>query len=256
MESNQLRHVDSDTVMIQADEVVVHAQPSTGMKQIKVYTAVVSTAERTWYFSEENAQSLIYLASALLALLGVHRGQLRLLFVNDGARWIRDWFEALPVKAKTMVLCWYHLAHRCVDGLSMACTGKKHREEVTQEVLGHLWEGRVEEALCVLSGRRLEMRCRVALGKLVEYLENRRSYLPDYSARQQAGLWIASNRVEKLNDWAVSQRCKGLGMDWTREGVLALAALESARRNAELPVWRSMRLLPPWTSKSTAYQAA
>lgn len=256
VETDQPRRVDPDTVMVQADEVLVHAQPTTGMKQIKVYTAVISTAERTWYFTEENAQALIYLAGALLAVLGVHRGQLRLLFVNDGARWIRDWFEGLPVNAKTMVLCWYHLAHRCVDDLSMACAGKKHREEVAQEVLAHLWEGRVEEALAVLSRRRLEMRCRVALGKLVEYLEKRQPYLPHYSARRQAGLWIASNRVEKLNDWAVSQRCKGLGMDWTREGVLALAVLESTRRNGELPAWRRSRVLPSWTAESPAHQAA
>ena len=115
------RRVDPDTVMVQADEVCVHAQASTGCKEIRVYNAVVSTAERTWYFSEENAQGLIFLVGGLLATLGVHRGRLRLLFVNDGARWIRDWFNGLEVKAKSMVLCWYHLAKRCLQDLGMAC---------------------------------------------------------------------------------------------------------------------------------------
>jgi hypothetical protein len=100
------------------------------------------------------------------------------------------------------------------------------------------------------------MKCRVALKELVEYLQNRRPYLPDYRARREAGLWIASNRVEKLNDWAVSQRCKGLGMDWTREGVLALAVLESARRNGELPSWRRTRCLPIWVDNAPEAQAA
>lgn len=246
------RQVDSDTVMIQADEVVVHAQPSTGMKQIKVYTAVISTAERNWYFAEENAQALIYLAGAILAVLGVHQGQRRLLFVNDGARWIRDWFEGLKVKSKTMVLCWYHLAQRCRNDLGMACKGRKHRDEVCQEVLGHLWEGRVEEALDALARRREEVKCRVALKEAIKYVENRRPYLPNYQRRREAGLWIASNRVEKLNDWAVSQRCKGLGMDWTRDGVLALAVLEAARRDGELTFWRTNRNLPKLASKNLA----
>jgi hypothetical protein len=252
----QPRRVDPDTVMVQADEVVVHAQASTGMKQIKVYTAMVRTAARSWYFAEENAQGVIYLVGGLLAVLGVHHGKRRLLFVNDGARWIRDWFEALAVKAKTMVLCWYHLAKRSVSLLSMACHGRKHREAVYAEVMAHLWEGRVDEALAALARRREEMKCRVALKELVEYLQNRRPYLPDYRARREAGLWIASNRVEKLNDWAVSQRCKGLGMDWTREGVLALAVLESARRNGELPSWRRTRCLPIWVDNAPEAQAA
>jgi hypothetical protein len=129
----------------------------------------------------------------------------------------------LAVKSKTMVLCWYRLAKRCTNDLSMACKGRKHLEEVCQEVLGHLWEGRVEEALAALARRREEMKSRVALKQAVEYIENRRPYLPNYSARREAGLWIDSNRVEKSNDWAVSQRYKDLGMAWTREGVLALA---------------------------------
>ena len=91
-----------------------------------------------------------------------------------------------------------------------------------------------------------EIRSRPALDQFVDYLQNRRSYLPNYSDRRRAGLWIASNRVEKLNDWAVSQRCKGNGMDWTREGVVALAVLEATRRNGELPVWRRIRTLPAW----------
>ena len=110
-------------------------------------------------------------------------------------------------------------------------------------VLSHLWEGRVEEALAVLTSHRQEMRVRPALDQLVQYIQNRRPYLPNYKQRREAGLWIASNRVEKLNDWTVSQRCKHKGMDWTREGVLALAVLESARRNGELAAWRRTRIM-------------
>jgi hypothetical protein len=79
---------------------------------------------------------------------------------------------------------------------------------------------------------------------LIGYLEVRRAYLPDYEARQWAGVWIASNRVEKFNDWSVSARCKHKGMEWTEAGVLALAMLEATRRNGELPAWRAKHSLP------------
>ncbi len=83
-----------------------------------------------------------------------------------------------------------------------------------------------------------------AVEDLIAYLEKRRSYLPDYEQRQSAGLWIASTRVEKFNDWAVSERCKQRGMSWSAEGVLALAALEAAQRTGELDRWRQERALP------------
>jgi hypothetical protein len=98
----------------------------------------------------------------------------------------------------------------------------------------------------VLRSRSGEMKNIEALEKLIGYLEARRPYLPDYSARQRAGLWIASNRVEKFNDWSVSARCKHQGMEWTEAGVVALAVLEAARRNGNLPTWRAKRRLPAW----------
>jgi hypothetical protein len=50
--------------------------------------------------------------------------------------------------------------------------------------------------------------------------------------------------VEKFNDWAVSGRCKHRGMSWSPQGVLALAALETTRRNGELERWRQDGELP------------
>jgi hypothetical protein len=79
---------------------------------------------------------------------------------------------------------------------------------------------------------------------LIGYLEKRRAYLPDYEPRKRAGPWIASTRVERFNDWAVSARCKHRGMSWSPEGVLAWAALEAARRDGELDRWRQDRELP------------
>ena len=67
-----------------------------------------------------------------------------------------------------------------------------------------------------------------AVEELIAYLEKRRAYIPNYQQRQRAGLWIASTRVEKYNDWAVSARCKHQGMSWSPQGVLALAVLEAA----------------------------
>ena len=198
---------------------------------------------QVWHLSAPTAQTLQRQVAGLWATLGLHRGAYRLLFLADGARWIRNWFEGLPLAGKAMILCWFHVQKRCKQLLSMACRGRVHREPIEALILDHLWHGRVTDAIEVLQSRRAEMKNTKALDDLTAYLEQRRPYLPDYEQRRAAGLWIASNRVEKFNDWAVSERCKHRGMAWA-QGVHALAALESARRNSELDAWRATAQLP------------
>jgi hypothetical protein len=245
-ERDHPRQVDPDAVLVELDEVKVHAQAQTGRKQVLALTALVMTAGRCWYLAAATTQELVYQVGALLAVLDVHRGTRRLLVLADGARWIRDWFEGLGVDDATMIVCWWHLVKRCQPDLSRACRGREHRREIESAVLRALWHGRVEEALEVLRTRAGEMKNAAALEELIGYLEARRPYLPEYEARQRAGLWIASNRVEKFNDWSVSARCKHQGMEWTEVGVVSLAVLEAARRNRELPAWRATHRLPAW----------
>lgn len=246
VERDHPREVDPGVVLVELDEVKVHAQAHTGRKQILALTAMVLIAGRCWHLAAGTTQELTYQVGALLAVLGVHRGTRRLLVLADGARWIRDWFEALGLEEATMIVCWWHVVKRVQQDLSRACRGRDHRRAVESAVLHALWHGRVEEALEVLRSRSGEMRDVEVLAELIGYLEARRPYLPDYAARQRAGLWIASNRVEKFNDWSVSARCKHRGMEWTEAGVVSLAVLEAARRNGELRTWWAEHRLPAW----------
>jgi hypothetical protein len=121
---------------------------------------------------------------------------------------------------------------------------KDLRRAFEKELLGQLWEGKVNAAIELLKGALEWVRNPAAVEELIAYLEKRRAYIPNYQQRQRAGLWIASTRVEKYNDWTVSARCKHHGMSWSPQGVLALAALEAARRSGELDAWRRDRALP------------
>jgi hypothetical protein len=246
VERDRPRAVDPDVVLVELDEVKVHAQAHTARKQVLALTAVVMITGCCWHLAAASTQELAYQVGALLAVLGVHQGARRLLVLADGARWIRDWFEGLGVEGRTMIVCWWHLVKRVQQDLSRACRGREHRRVIEAAMLQALWQGRVDEALEVLRAHAGEMKNGAALEELLGYLEARRAYLPDYAARQRAGLWIASNRVEKFNDWSVSARCKHQGMEWTEAGVVSLAVLEAARRNGELPTWRAKHRLPAW----------
>jgi hypothetical protein len=244
VDQDKPRAVDEGFVIVEPDEVKTKAQPSTGRKEVWTYTAVVLVAGLRYAFAEATAEGLWLQVSALLLQLGVLTGERRLLVLGDGAAWIRAWFESLGISLKAMILCWWHLRKRCYEQMSSAGGPKDLRRAFEKELLGQLWEGKVDAAIELLKGALEWVRSPAAIEELIAYLEKRSAYIPDYQQRQRAGLWIASTRVEKYNDWEVSGRCKHRGMSWSPQGVLALAALEAARRNGELDAWRRDRALP------------
>jgi Uncharacterised protein family (UPF0236) len=250
------RVVDEGFVIVEPDEVKTKAQPSSGRKEVWTYTAMVLVAGLRYGFAEATAEGLWLQVSGLLLGLGVLCGERRLLVLGDGASWIRTWFEGLGIDSKAMVLCWWHLRKRCYESMSSAGGPKDRRRALEKELLGELWVGEVGAAIELLRGALEWVRNPTAVEDLIGYLEKRRAYIPDYQERQRAGLWIASTRVEKFNDWAVSARCKHQGMSWSPPGVLALAALEAARRNGELDEWRRIRELPERPMPEPVRQAA
>ncbi len=238
------RAVDPGYVIVEPDEVKTKAQAKTGRKEVWTYTAVVLVAGMRYAFAEAAPEGLWLQVGALLLELGVVSGERRLLVLGDGASWIRTWFEGLGVRPKAMIVCWWHLRKRCYESMSTAGGPKDRRRAFEKELLGQLWEGKVDAAVELLRGALEWVRTPKGVEDLIGYLEKRRGFLPDYQERQRVGLWIASTRVEKFNDWAVSDRCKHRGMSWSPQGVLALATLEATRRNGELDRWRQDRELP------------
>jgi hypothetical protein len=256
VKGDQPREVDEGFVIVEPDEVKTKAQPASGRKEVWTYTAVVLVAGWRHVLAEATAEGLWLQVGALLLELGVLSGERRLLVLGDGASWIRSWFAGLGIAPRAMVVCWWHLRKRCYESMSTAGGPKGRRREFEKELLGRLWEGKVDAAVELLRGALEWVRTPKGVEDLIGYLEKRQGYIPDYQERQRAGLWIASTRVEKFNDWAVSARCKHRGMSWSPQGVLALATLEAARRNGELDRWRQDHTLPERTRPEPARKVA
>src|SRR5262249_45055216 len=240
------RAVDPGMVLVELDEVKTKAQATTGRKQLLTYTGLVLVGGLQDLLAAGTSEGLFEQLAGLLCGLDVLDGTRQLLVLADGASWIRTWFEGLGLAGKTMIVCWYHVTKRCSEDLSGAGLAKERRAEISRHLLGLLWEGKVEAAIAWLRGCRDEARKPDWIDGLIGYLEKRRSELPNYKARQEGGLWIASARVEKFNDGSSWHRCKWRGMSWTPQGVVALAVWEAARRNGELDAWRHDRKLPDW----------
>jgi len=99
------------------------------------------------------------------------------------------------------------------EGLDVAklIDGYKRSQRVVAEATGNHF------------GNIFDKPVRSRVEELIDYLLRKRSWIGDDEGRQAAGLWIASTRVEKWNDIAVSERCKHRGMSWKQKGVLAIA---------------------------------
>ena len=228
------RHVPSDTILLQADEVVTKSQEP-GRKMNKTFTATLEIGTgRCEYLAARSSESLQLLVAAVLVLWGLFSGK-KLEVISDGATWIGNWIGRLTGVEVYHLLCWYHLTKRVLVGLSGLGVPKEERKLLEREVLGYLWRGAVSEAI-----ERLKLilpSCRVParVEELIDYLIRKQSWIGDYESRQAMGLWIASTRVEKWNDIAVSQRCKHHGMSWMESGVLAMAlhAAKSKKNTAQ-----------------------
>ena len=233
------RHVPPDTILLQADENVTKSQEP-GRKANKTLTATVETGTgRCEYLAARSSESLQLLVAAVLVLLGLFRRGgpviMKLEVISDGAVWIGNWIGRLTGVEVYHLLCWYHLTKRVLVGLSGFGGSKEERKLLEREILGYLWKGDVTRAIEVL--KVLLPRCRVPsrVEELIDYLIRKQSWIGDYEGRHAAGLWIASTRVEKWNDVAISERCKHRGMSWTESGVMAMAlhAAEAKRIAAQ-----------------------
>ena len=167
---DQPRAVDEGFVIVEPDEVKTKAQPSTGRKEVWTFTAVVLVAGLRYAFAEATAEGLWLQVSALLLQLGVLSGERRLLVLGDGAAWIRAWFESLGISLQAMILCWWHLRKRCYESMSSAGGAKDLRRAFEKELLGQLWEGKVNAAIELLKGALEWVRNPAAVEELIAYL--------------------------------------------------------------------------------------
>jgi hypothetical protein len=249
-----------DEVIAQLDEVVIRKQQDEDEKLLQ-YNGTIKAGAKTIYCSATTSGQLIFQVSSVLAAMGVHRGEKKLLVIGDGADWINNFVAGCATKEKRYILCWFHLWEKCRGMINDAIVGLPDRKIVRKALFKYLWRGKVRGALDYLKKlvedvedglSTVKIKSLSEIAGLKNYIVRRAEYIPDYQARRKSGEWIASTQIEKFNDFAVSARCKRDGSRWTSKGVNAIAVLETARRNGELAEWQATGKLPSWGELLTA----
>ena len=191
-------------IVIQVDECVVPSQSKNEGKDVWVYTGVMNAGGRAYYFTAESGAKLFYQVGALLAVLEVHKGMRDVLVLGDGARWIRKWYQKLPIARKEMRLCWFHLTQTCHDHLT-AAFGYTVGLWLEGKCLRHLWRGEVMAGVNAIEARSSEVVNKPKYRRLIRYLKARLPMIPNYQQCRAQGQWVANTGVEVFNDWAVAR---------------------------------------------------
>jgi hypothetical protein len=144
-----------------------------------------------------------------------------------------EWYKNIQI-----ILDWFHLHKKFKEQLSMAMKGRVLRNKALDAIMPLLWHGLTNEAISFLEKISPdEVKSPEHVQKLIEYLNHNKSYIPNYDLRKKLGLRNSSNKGEKMNDLAVSNRQKKNGMSWAKKGSQNLAAITTLKINKEYEGW-------------------
>lgn len=247
LSASQLRNlgpeVDEDEVLVSMDEVLTRKQQKRRFWELR--TAKVVTRQGFRYVSGVG-DGFLQRLFLLLILLGVGRHRSCLLLA-DGARWIRNFFTEHLAQAAgvQMILDWYHLRKKGYQFSSMICRGKVAKTRFLAALYYHLWRGDVIKAIAYLETYRPQAKNLEKLQELIDYLQARQPFIPNYQERRRKRQYIGSGHAEKANDLIVARRQKKRGMHWSLETSDALAALKTLMLNGGWDLyWNDRKVLP------------
>jgi hypothetical protein len=234
------------TTNISVDEICVKGQnpkrpmPPKLEKMKHIFTSVahIENQNGSYTLIDKSIQSLLRQVTAFLYYNSILNND-QLVFFTDGAKEIHDKIRSMfPYTKFKIILDWFHLEKKFKEFLSLAFSGKKHRNEFLNIVRPALWRGDVDGAINLLEKVDSSIiKNPTPLIQLVTYLNRVREFIPHYALRKELGLKNSSNRVEKSNDIVIAKRQKNNGMSWSPEGSLGLAALTCLKNNGELKNW-------------------
>ena len=83
------------------------------------------------------------------------------------------------------------------------------------------------------------------LDELINYLNARNDFIPNFRHRRRHRLFIGSAHAEKANDLIVARRQKNQGMHWSHDTSDSLAALKTLMLNGGWSLyWQQRQVLP------------
>jgi hypothetical protein len=228
-------------------EANIEDQQSEGNKRPTVQNTVAHIEKQDHRFTLTGSSVLQVLRFVLAFLLNNSLIGQQLLFFTDGQRSLQGAIIAFFCwhPAVSLILDWFHLTKKFKEELSLACRGRKIRNQHLLSLLRLLWVGLIDRAQDYLrSIPAADLKNKSATERLITYLERNRQRIPCYALRRQLGLSTSSNPVERTNNLVTSSRQKHNGMSWSKAGSHALTALSAVVLNGDTKTWVHDGVIP------------
>ena len=154
----------------------------------------------------------------------------RLVFITDGAAWLKNWIEdSFP--AAVSILDFYHAAEHLHEFSSQFFKDKEQEQRWTQQQRELLLESKTTEVIENIIG--LSGRKNKAAGKLVAYYQGNLHRM-DYKRYQQIGSGlIGSGAIESAHRTVIQKRMKQSGQRWSTKGARNMINLRVVRKNQQ-----------------------
>jgi hypothetical protein len=153
----------------------------------------------------------------------------RLVFVSDGATWIKNWIEDAFPKAVS-ILDYYHVCEH-LHAFSSTVFSDKTKEEIwTEKQKEWLLKGEVEK---VIGNIKQIGKNSAAMHQLINYYSSNINRM-NYPAYQKIGCGIiGSGAIESAHRTLVQKRMKQSGQRWTWKGAQHMLNLRVVRKNKD-----------------------
>jgi hypothetical protein len=153
----------------------------------------------------------------------------RLVFISDGAVWIKNWItEAYP--AATQILDWYHCKEHLCELAEKYFDDLTERRKWIDVQAGLLYNSQTEEALRnIKSLNAVTSEKRKAKELLLAYYQSN-SYRMDYKRYRTLGAGIiGSGAIEAANRTVIQKRMKLSGQRWSIKGAQHIMQLRATK---------------------------
>lgn len=151
----------------------------------------------------------------------------RLVFISDGATWIRNWVEdAFPLAVS--ILDYFHAVEHLCAFADSCFTDKKAKQKWEENQKKLLLDSKVGQVMKNI--KKLDMESEIAKNLIAYYKAN--SYRMDYKSYKQLGCGIiGSGAIESAHRTVVQKRMKQSGQRWSRKGAQNMLNLRVTYKN-------------------------
>ncbi|HHY45865.1 MAG TPA: ISKra4 family transposase [Firmicutes bacterium] len=151
----------------------------------------------------------------------------KVVIIGDGAQWIWNIACELFPDADAEILDYYHLSEN-VNGFAelLYPEDEVSRKRWVDEMLEHIYEGRIDEAIRKAEGRMPKGGLPKGVVNLAHYLSVNRERMR-YKEFECKGYYIGSGSIESGHKVVIQKRMKQPGMRWSLKGAQYIASLRA-----------------------------